>query len=64
MLNQKAISAFSQSKKGFTWPGHNYLGPGNPIDNGPTVNTADEIAKKHDIKYSESITPEDIYNAD
>lgn len=48
----------------FLYPGHNYLGPGNKVDNGKPVNEADYIAQQHDIAYEKSRTKEDIYNAD
>lgn len=35
-------------------PGFSYLGPGNPINNGQPVNTVDEIAREHDIRYYET----------
>lgn len=48
----------------FLWPGHNYLGPGNPLENGPTVDKADEIAKRHDYAYHNAQTASDITTAD
>jgi hypothetical protein len=39
---------------GFTVPGFNYLGPGNPLDNGPPTNRVDEVARQHDLRYSEA----------
>lgn len=38
----------------FLVPGYNYLGPGNPIDNGPPTNKIDEVARKHDLDYDEA----------
>lgn len=34
---------------------HNYLGPGNPLENGEPVDSADRVAQKHDTRYSEII---------
>lgn len=47
-----------------TLPGYNYLGPGNPIDNGDPVNDTDRIAQLHDIAYSQAKTEEDIRHSD
>lgn len=48
----------------FLYPGHNYLGPGNPLENGEPVDEADRIAKIHDYAYSTAKTKSDIYNSD
>lgn len=48
----------------FTLIGHRYLGPGNPLDNGEPVNSADRIAQQHDFEYSRAKTKEDIFNSD
>lgn len=32
---------------------HKYLGPGNPLDNGNPVDSADHVARSHDIRYDE-----------
>lgn len=45
-------------------PGHRYLGPGNPLDNGEPVNKADSIARQHDIEYSLAQNKQDIYSSD
>lgn len=45
-------------------PGHNYLGPGNPLNNGEPVDAADRIALHHDHHYAQAQHPEDIRNAD
>lgn len=37
--------------RGFTAPGHNYMGPGNPMQNGPTKNNNDYVSRKHDEEY-------------
>ena len=47
-----------------TWPGYNYLGPGNPIRNGHPINSLDRKARIHDIQYSQAKTKEDIYASD
>lgn len=48
----------------FTLPFHNYLGPGNPINNGEPTNSADYIAKLHDKSYAIAKTKRDIFKAD
>lgn len=48
----------------FLLPGHNYLGPGNPLENGPTTNKADAVAKVHDYAYHNAQTKTDIFAAD
>lgn len=47
-----------------TFPFHRYLGPGNPLDNGEPVNSADYIAKIHDKSYSIAKNKKDIFKAD
>lgn len=44
--------------------GYKYLGPGNSLDKGEPVNTADAIAYKHDVRYSQAKNKEDIFSAD
>lgn len=46
------------------YPGHRYLGPGNPLFNGTPVDNADYIAQNHDWEYSTAKTKEDIFNSD
>lgn len=46
------------------FPGHNYLGPGNPTDNGQPVDSDDRIAQVHDIAYDNAHTFDDIHTAD
>lgn len=41
------------------FPGHNYLGPGNPVSNGPPVDADDAIAKEHDEAYEEAQNSKD-----
>ena len=67
-----------RTKKGFTLPGHNYLGPGNNIFDPdlpvgpnnrkewdlPPTNKADELARQHDLEYSRAKTVEDVQEAD
>lgn len=48
----------------FLYPGHNYLGPGNPLENGTTVDNADKIAKKHDYAYHDAKDTQDIFDSD
>lgn len=37
--------------RGLVPPGYSYLGPGNPMDNGPAQNKNDWVAQKHDDAY-------------
>lgn len=48
----------------FTLIGLKYLGPGNPLNNGEPINTADKIAQVHDNEYHLAKIKEDIYNSD
>lgn len=47
-----------------TLPGYKYLGPGNSLDEGEPTNSADAIARQHDIAYDRAKTSEDIRRAD
>lgn len=49
---------------GLNPPGYNYLGPGNPNENGPAKNQIDADAKEHDKAYSEAKTSADVAKAD
>lgn len=64
MTNQMLIVFYFKYRMKFLLPGHKYLGPGNPINNGKPVNKADEIARQHDIAYDKSTTKNEIFNAD
>ena len=46
------------------FPGHNYLGPGNPLPNGEPVDEDDAIAREHDYAYAAAKTKDDIRKAD
>lgn len=46
------------------FPFHNYLGPGNHINNGPPVDPDDEIALRHDLDYETATKPEQVRQAD
>lgn len=46
------------------FPGHNYLGPGNPVVNGQPVDSDDYIAQIHDLEYDSAENPSDIRSAD
>ena len=48
----------------FIFPGHKYLGPGNPLNTDPPVDADDFIAKQHDTAYDEASTADDVYLAD
>lgn len=45
-------------------PFHNYIGPGNPLNNGPPVDLDDEIALLHDHRYANAKSEQDIHKAD
>lgn len=42
-------------RAGYTFPGYNYLGPGNPLDGKPPVNNLDNLAMVHDIAYDNAM---------
>ncbi|KAL3247425.1 hypothetical protein MRX96_057082 [Rhipicephalus microplus] len=46
------------------FPGHRYLGPGNPLRNGDPVDEDDGIAKSHDEAYERATSHEDVFAAD
>ncbi|XP_075742053.1 uncharacterized protein LOC142794741 [Rhipicephalus microplus] len=46
------------------FPGHRYLGPGNPLQNGEPVDEDDRIAKRHDEAYSRAESDADVFAAD
>ncbi|XP_026684618.1 mitochondrial basic amino acids transporter-like [Diaphorina citri] len=46
------------------FPFHNYLGPGNHLDNGPPIDDDDEIALRHDEAYETATSPEQVRQAD
>jgi hypothetical protein len=48
----------------FNWPGHKYLGPGNPLDGAEPVDEDDRIAKEHDEAYDRARNREDVRLAD
>ncbi|KAL5289595.1 hypothetical protein ACFFRR_009580 [Megaselia abdita] len=49
---------------GYTWPGKNYLGPGNPINSGEPVDDVDWDAYIYDLEYELADTKENIREAD
>lgn len=51
-------------KEGFNYPGHRYLGPGNPTANQEPVDEDDRIAQKHDEAYDKAKTVDDVRVAD
>lgn len=52
------------SSRGAVLPGHNFIGPGNPLDHAPPVDEDDAIAKEHDEAYSKAKRPLDVHKAD
>lgn len=48
----------------FTFPGHRYLGPGNPLRNGEPVDSDDRIVERHDWAYEFSQTDGDVRRVD
>lgn len=56
---------FRRSKRdGLLWPGHNYMGPGNPLENGETTTNADKVAREHNHAYAHAWSHDDIKAAD
>lgn len=53
-----------KSKKNLLLPGHNYLGPGNDLDNGRPVNRADQIAELHDFQYEYAASERNVRDSD
>lgn len=54
-----------RQRDGYTWPGHNFLGPGNTVykSDAPT-DDVDLDALIHDLKYELATNPEEIRQAD
>nr|ALK01958.1 minor structural protein [Tetraparvovirus ungulate1] len=48
------------ANRGLLVPGYNYVGPGNPLDNGPPQGPVDEAAKHHDERYDEMLSHGDL----
>ncbi|BES97534.1 Hypothetical protein NTJ_10348 [Nesidiocoris tenuis] len=48
----------------FLFPGCNYLGPGNPLENGKPTCYADSLARQHDHEYDRAVCREDVREAD
>lgn len=48
----------------FLYPGHRYLGPGNPLYNGEPVDNADKIARTHDFEYNTATNKSDVFASD
>ena len=48
----------------FNVPGYRYLGPGNKLNNGKPINSADSIARDHDFAYERAKSASDIRSAD
>lgn len=46
------------------FPGHRYLGPGNPLPNGEPVDEDDRIAQRHDEAYARAQSDADVFAAD
>ncbi|AOW44156.1 VP1 [Tetraparvovirus sp.] len=44
----------------FLVPGYRYVGPGNPLDNGPPEGPVDEAAKHHDERYADMLSHGDV----
>lgn len=51
-------------RSGLLLPGHNWIGPGNPVDNAPAVDRDDEIAEQHDREYHAAHSKDDIRASD
>lgn len=65
-LDSTGINSKSYKNSYFTWPGTNYLGPGNPVLSGSGLPTsdADWTALEHDIEYTEAKNYNDILKSD
>jgi hypothetical protein len=48
----------------FLYPGHKYLGPGNPLKNGEPVDNADKIARVHDYEYHSAKNQSEVFKSD
>lgn len=53
-----------QAQSGLTLPGSNYIGPGNPLENGPPLTFTDYLAKQHDYAYANAKHSNDVFDAD
>nr|QRY06292.1 capsid protein [Copiparvovirus ungulate6] len=60
MLVKLEQSVMSKDAAGLLFPGTHYLGPGNPVPNGPPVDKLDAAAAKHDIRYDAMLKHGDI----
>lgn len=54
-ISNTVVDSGIGSSRGFLFPGHNYLGPGNPENNGPPTNRVDQAAQHHDTAYGEAV---------
>ena len=59
----------AKTGKEFHWPGYQYMGPGTHLAKrlkrgDPGINRLDEIAKQHDIDYSQARNLQDKWKAD
>lgn len=52
------------ARRGFLYPGTNYLGPGNQFPNGEPTSNVDRMAMRHDASYAHAATPEEVDEAD
>lgn len=52
------------SEKGAVLPNSEYIGPGNPIPIGAAKNPSEQIAKEHDLAYTNAKTHSDVQSAD
>lgn len=52
------------SRGPFVWPGYNYLGPGNPMDEAVPTSKLDALAKSHDEAYGKAEGRDDVLEAD
>lgn len=49
-----------QKRQQLLWTGHNYMGPGNPLENGDPTTNADNVARTHDYAYAHAWSESDI----
>lgn len=59
-VNEGASTSNQSQNRGLLLPGHNYIGPGNSMPNGPPIDIDDAIAMQHDIEYEKAESADDI----
>ena len=57
-------STCEANRKNMNPAGYNYLGPGNPLDNGQPINQLDSLAREHDYSYANARDNVDVLESD